>query len=617
MRVRAIGQSIRDSLAMLSLVVLLGSASAAEAGGRVALVVANAAYDAAPLGNPKVDLALVVPELEGLGFDVTPVTDADLQTFDNALADFALKAKDADVALFYFAGHGFAVNDGLTVRNYLMSTSADVTSTSDRVIRAGGIALDEIIAQLEGARTALIFVDACRNDPRAKRGNSSRGLAAIDGGHDGSIFVGLSTRVGDTAADGAPGKGSPFARAFVANIGAPNLRVDDAFTRIRLAVEQETRFQQRPDVGLYELDEPVVLHAETASEPPQTRTGTADDARSIWDSVKDSTSIAMLESFATSFPDTIYSRFARARIDELREIAAAQLAKTDTADTTPVGQSSPEPGNLAQQSAAIDKSTDIVDLDSSSGHSLVLPCADLSQVKGGFFLGCPLPPNPASSRDLCDTLASTAEGMYVDFFEIDTPRAIAACQEAAKAYPSEPRFSFELGRAFHAGDEYRQAFAAYRQAAEDGFPEAMTMVGSFYAEGIVETQNCMAAQNWLTKAVRAGDASRALRDLSLLFGNCPEIADSNRATQFLFLSLLYGNDETRDEIRTGANFKDRATISRLQTFLKQHGFYAGGIDGRMGRGTEAAVEAAYRSKYGAPTLEADDAAVFEDLLAQN
>jgi hypothetical protein len=37
----------------------------------------------------------------------------------------------------------------------------------------------------------------------------------------GRLFIGLSTRLGDTADDGVAGKGSPFARAFSANIQMP------------------------------------------------------------------------------------------------------------------------------------------------------------------------------------------------------------------------------------------------------------------------------------------------------------------------------------------------------------------------------------------------------------
>ncbi|WP_029040348.1 caspase family protein [Cucumibacter marinus] len=233
----------------------------AFAAGRVALIVANSAYQAAPLSNPATDAALVAPAFERMGFEVTTVTDVDLATFDRTLREFEQKAEGADIAAFYFAGHGFAVNDGINVRNYLMSTSADVTSRSDRVIRAGGIPLDEIVTSLStSARTSLIFVDACRNDPRVRAGaGSGRGLAPLPGGLGNAVFVGLSTRLGDTASDGEPGKGSPFARAFAAHMAEPGQRVIDSFTRVRLAVAEETGADQNPEIARQDLTAPLVL----------------------------------------------------------------------------------------------------------------------------------------------------------------------------------------------------------------------------------------------------------------------------------------------------------------------------------------------------------------------
>lgn len=235
----------------------------AFAAGRVALIVANSTYDAAPLSNPATDAGLVAPVLERMGFEVTTVTDVDLATFDRTLREFEQKAEGADIAAFYFAGHGFAVNDGINVRNYLMSTSADVTSRSDRVIRAGGIPLDEIVASLStSAKTSLIFVDACRNDPRVRAGaGGGRGLAPLPGGLGNAVFVGLSTRLGDTATDGEPGKGSPFARAFAAHMAEPGSRVIDAFTRVRLAVAEETGADQNPEIARQDLTAPLVLVA--------------------------------------------------------------------------------------------------------------------------------------------------------------------------------------------------------------------------------------------------------------------------------------------------------------------------------------------------------------------
>lgn len=234
---------------------------------RVALVVANAAYAEAPLNNPTVDAELVRTALSRMGFAVTVVKDADLKAFALALQDFYEQARGADLALFYFAGHGFAINGPLGAQNYLMSTSADVTARLDVLVRAQGIALDEIIASLsDAAKVSLVFVDACRNDPRLSRGGrSGRGLTRLADIGAKSMFVGLSTRLGDLAEDGAAGTGSPFARAFAEFMPTPGLRVDDAFRQLRAAVVHETGGAQRPEAR-DDLAAPLVVVAASAEE---------------------------------------------------------------------------------------------------------------------------------------------------------------------------------------------------------------------------------------------------------------------------------------------------------------------------------------------------------------
>src|SRR5277367_1512987 len=235
----------------LAALLAIGFASTALAEKRVALIVANADYKGAALQNPTFDADLVATSLHNIGFAVKVVKNADLGTFDAAVTAFTDDAQGAEVALFYFAGHGFTVNEGIRPVSMLMSTSADVTSDSDRVLRPGGIALDEIVGSLVGkARATLVFVDACRNDPRVSRavGGQSRGFAPLGPVQGGAVLIGLSTRLGTVARDGVAGMGSPFARAFAANIQTKDVRIDDAFRLLRDAVKSETHGDQLPDI---------------------------------------------------------------------------------------------------------------------------------------------------------------------------------------------------------------------------------------------------------------------------------------------------------------------------------------------------------------------------------
>lgn len=69
----------------------LASVDAVRAETRVALVVANAGYAKAPLGNPLIDSELIGDALVSMGFNVTVVKDADLETFARALQSFYAK----------------------------------------------------------------------------------------------------------------------------------------------------------------------------------------------------------------------------------------------------------------------------------------------------------------------------------------------------------------------------------------------------------------------------------------------------------------------------------------------------------------------------------------------
>lgn len=237
---------------LLAALFAIAFASAALADKRVALIVANGDYKGAALQNPTVDADLVKTSLQNIGFTVKVEKNADLGTFDAAVTAFAEVAQGADVALFYFAGHGFTVNQGIRPVSMLMSTSADVTSDSPRVLSAGGIALDDIVNTLNGkAHATLVFVDACRNDPRVSRavgGGQARGFAPLGPVQGGAVLIGLSTRLGSVARDGVEGMGSPFARAFAANIQRKGVRIDDAFRLVRDAVKAETHGDQLPDI---------------------------------------------------------------------------------------------------------------------------------------------------------------------------------------------------------------------------------------------------------------------------------------------------------------------------------------------------------------------------------
>ena len=99
----------------------LGTGSAL-AERRVALVMGNSTYmNVARLANPVNDAALVGGMFRKAGFDSVDIKlDLNVAEMRKALRDFGGKAREADVAVVYYAGHGIEL-DGT---NYLIPTDA-------------------------------------------------------------------------------------------------------------------------------------------------------------------------------------------------------------------------------------------------------------------------------------------------------------------------------------------------------------------------------------------------------------------------------------------------------------------------------------------------------------
>ena len=95
---------------------------------RVALVIGNAAYAAAPLVNPANDAKAMSATLKGMGFTVIEARDASKAQMQAALA----RARDAlsgkrGVGMLYYAGHGLQ----LDWRNYMVPVDARLASAAE------------------------------------------------------------------------------------------------------------------------------------------------------------------------------------------------------------------------------------------------------------------------------------------------------------------------------------------------------------------------------------------------------------------------------------------------------------------------------------------------------
>ena len=101
---------------------LVAQSHGALADKRVALVIGNSAYQNVPsMPNPINDATAIAELLRNAGFDVVDSrADLGIAVIRRAIREFADVARDADIAVVYYAGHGIEV-DGT---NYLIPVNA-------------------------------------------------------------------------------------------------------------------------------------------------------------------------------------------------------------------------------------------------------------------------------------------------------------------------------------------------------------------------------------------------------------------------------------------------------------------------------------------------------------
>jgi hypothetical protein len=233
---------------LIGAVLLACVATAAQAEKRVALVIGNSAYQSvAKLPNPAADARLMSDTLLSLGFFVVgggAQVDLDKAGFDRALQAFDRELIGADVALFYFAGHGVETH-GL---NYIVPVDAHPADNGDVFVQAIGLA--GVLNQMKksGARINLMLLDACRNNPfnGSVLRRDSGGLAQMQAPP--GTLISFATQPRSVALDGDDGH-SPYTLALAEAMRHPGYGLFRTFNEVGLAVEKATHGQQLPWVA--------------------------------------------------------------------------------------------------------------------------------------------------------------------------------------------------------------------------------------------------------------------------------------------------------------------------------------------------------------------------------
>ncbi len=306
---------------------------------RVALVLGNSNYqNVPPLSNPINDGAVMAATFKGAGFDVV-VSRYDLTALDTrrVLRDFEDRARDADIAVVYYAGHGMEV-DGT---NYLIPVDARLERDTD--IYDEAFSLDRILVAVEPAKQLrLVILDACRDNPFARNMKHSlaarsigRGLAKIEPASPNTLIA-YSAKAGSTAQDG-DGKNSPFTTALAQHLTTPGLDVRRAFGFVRDDVLKTTGNRQEPFVygSLGGNDVPLVPARAVPAEPavnPQA------EVRRDYELALQVGNKAAMNAFIAQHPDGFYASLAKLQLekisaDETHAVAAekARIAEQERA----------------------------------------------------------------------------------------------------------------------------------------------------------------------------------------------------------------------------------------------------------------------------------------------
>jgi uncharacterized caspase-like protein len=247
-QISGISMWYRFASAFFLALVLLALPAAAEK--RVALVVGNSNYtEVGSLPNPVNDANLISSALKAAGFEVILGANVDKREFDQKIRNFAALLENADVAIFFYAGHGLQVAG----RNYLIPVDAHLQGERDLDFDA--VNLDFILKQMELGRedkTNIVFLDACRDNPFTRNlarsmgtrsVNIGKGLAQVETGV--GTFIAYSTQPGNVAVDGT-GTNSPFTTALGKHVREPGRDLTSVMIEVRKDVLAATNGKQVP-----------------------------------------------------------------------------------------------------------------------------------------------------------------------------------------------------------------------------------------------------------------------------------------------------------------------------------------------------------------------------------
>ena len=494
-------------------ILFAASPHAEEAEHRVALVIGNGDYlTIEALANPTNDAGDVAAALENLGFDVFLGLNARQNEMRGLIGHFVDAARSADVALFYYAGHGFQVD----ARNYLLPIDAVIRGRED--VESQTIELNQITSALEGtAASSLIFLDACRDNPLDGTGETQGGLARI-GDAAGFMFA-FATQPDNVAYDGV-GRNSFFTEALLSHMNTPGEDIASIMISVRKDVLAATGGRQVPWENSSLTREFQFVPGDATASPETT----------LWQLAASGQDPELMRIYVERYPEGSHVADAREYLDGTRLAALDDSALTR---------------NLP---SAVDAEETLWDL---AQRTRMRPLVEvyLSQNPEGQFVEeaqrllatLPAPEAEASSPELlCERLAThprdaTANTAGVPLSQLAKNAAIAieACGAAAQAHPELPHYRALLARAQAAAGQRAEAIRSYRAAADQGDLRALVSLGLITETGDGVFKDPREAARLYEQAAEGGSPDGAINLAVALFNGTGVERDVERAVSLL------------------------------------------------------------------------------------
>lgn len=467
---------------------------------RLAVVVGNDAYGAAPLVNAVNDARSITATLREVGFTVRHLENVTRADLASAVRAIEASLPRGGVGLFYYAGHAVQYQ-GV---NYLLPVDFELVA-AERLPDVA-ITVDEILAAMQaaGAGMSLIILDACRDNPFGEAsGAYGPGLANMQRG-SGESLIFFSAAEGAVALDGA-GPNSPFTGALVSALERPGLDIYDISRQVRASVREATNGLQIPYVS-GSIETHLVLRGEDTAETASAfaelgaEPGEISIASVHWHSIQRSADPGDYEEFISTYPDSPLAREAAVRREQLLARGAEETPSVRIAIDLPA-----IPGGLAE----IVTECDIAAADP----------YDNAKVHAG-----------------------------IEALLVNTRLAIPVCARDVAADPANARLIYQLGRSLMIADRYEEARALFIQSAGLDYPAASTALGYLYRNGLGTERDYNAAFEQYRMAAIAGSTPARI-SLAVMFREGWGVGQSDEeAFQWMKLAAGQGSRDANDAI---------------------------------------------------------------------